>query len=237
MTKIISGLKFVALLMVYSSLVLGEVTEGKAGSIVLRDKGREIVYENVVGMREGFYQILTSVNGSPALWASLRDNYFITLIVGPKGLLIDCAYADVRNIYNGAKVYAGMCGLHTGLNEKYVEIAQGFSNKWTETIFSFDTRSVIDNGVAENFFLGKIGSVEVYDRYPSWPALERLAPQKYIRSDAGCFNFGGAVGYLVFINPEKPQLKYLDILRSEDPMRLERMGEQSLKKLAVEECI
>lgn len=62
-------------------------------------------------------------------------------------------------------------------------------------------------------------------------------PQKYIKSSSGCFNFGDAVGFLVFLDKDKPRLQYLDVLQSEDPMRLQRMNEQDLKRLAVGKCM
>ncbi|MNL18886.1 hypothetical protein D3C87_1400550 [compost metagenome] len=203
---------------------------------MLRDSNSEAIYKNIIGDKDGFNRKLVSVNDSPALRVSARYKFYYTLTPRENEILIDCAYFDARNIYNGARASAAICGLNTQLTENYDEIAQDYSNTWRESIFSFDTKEVFESGIGKDFFLGKIGEIEVFDRYPSANSLENSAPQKIIKSRAGCFNFADAVGFLVFINKDNPILHYLDVLRSEDPMRLQRMQEQDLKKIAVEKC-
>ncbi|VVO40432.1 S41 family peptidase [Pseudomonas fluorescens] len=238
MAKQASILTLLFLFLVCSKASAGEIVSGKTpGSIMLRDNGREVVYENITGGKEGFDRRLMDINGSPGLQVIARYNFYYTLVIVEDGLLIDCAYFDVRNIYNGARASAGMCGLNMQLSEVYDEVAQDYSNKWRASIFSFDTSPVFEKGLATNFLLGKIGDIEVYDRYPLAEALENAAPQKYIKSSFGCFNFGDAVGFLVFLDKDKPRLQYLDVLQSEDPMKLQRMNEQDLKKLAVGKCV
>ena len=216
----------------------GEIKSGKKpGSIVLYDNSHQTVYEGIVGSKYGLDRSLVSINGSPGLAAISRYRYYYTLLVGRGEALIDCAYFDVRNVYNGARASAGMCGLNVQLSESYDEIAQDYSNEWRSLFFSFDTSPVFEKGLATNFLLGRIGSVEIYDRYPSVEALENASPQKYIKSDTGCFNFEDAVGFLVFLNKEKPHLQYLDVLRSVEPMRFQRMRERDLKDLAVNTCL
>lgn len=165
------------LIVICSKVAAGEIVSGKTpGSIMLRDNGREVVYENITGVKEGFDRRLMDINGSPALQVIARYNFYYTLVIEEDGLLIDCAYFDVRNTYNGARASAGMCGLNMQLSEVYDEIAQDYSNKWRAAIFSFDTRPVFEKGMATNFLLGEIGDIEIYDRYPSAEALENATP-------------------------------------------------------------
>lgn len=215
-----------------------EIVVGKTpGSIMLRDKGSEISYGGVVGEKDGFYRRLITINGGAALHVSSRFEFYYTLIVDGGNLLIDCAYFDVRNNYNGARAAAGMCGLNKGLEETYDEIAQDYSNELRESIFSFDTSPVVEKAQATNFFLGKIGEVEIYDRYPSLDSLIGASPHKYIKASSGCFDFGNVNGFLVFYNSKQPNLKYLDLLRFKDPMKFQRLQEDDLKKLAVNKCL
>lgn len=214
----------------------GEISENEEGGLVLRSNGRQNVYSNIVGDQDGFDRRLIYINGFPALRVAARFEFYYTLVVKHDGILIDCAYADARNIYNGVRVSAGVCGLNVKLSENYDEIAQDYSNIWTESIFSFDTSPVFKDYRPTSFLLGRVGSIEVYDRYPSAAALENAAPQKYIRGTFGCFNFGNSLGFPVFLSGVKNEFKYLDILRSTDPMVFQRMQEQDLIKIAVDEC-
>ena len=239
MTKQLLLLASILLFLVCSKAVSREIVSGQIpGSIMLRNSSSEVTYNNIIGDKEGFDRQLISINDSPALRVSARYKFYYTLAPRENEILIDCAYFDVRNIYNGARASAGICGLNIQLTENYDEIAQDYSNTWRESIFSFDTKEVFESGkTRKDFFLGKIGEIEVFDRYPSASSLENSAPQKIIKSRFGCFNFAEAVGFLVFVNKDNPTLHYLDMLRSEDPMRLQRMQEQDLKKIAVEKCM
>jgi hypothetical protein len=229
---------FLFLFLACSKVNAGEIVgENKTGSLILHSNGRQVVYENIIGGKEGFERRLIEINGFPALQVMARYNFYYTLVIREGGVLIDCAYFDARNTYNGARASAGMCGLNVQLSEVYDEIAQEYSNEWRASIFSFDTSPVFEKGRATNFLLGKIGGVEIYDRYLSAEALENASPQKYIKSASGCFNFGDAVGFLVFLNDDKRQLKYLDVLQSVEPMKLQRMQERDLKNLAVDKCM
>lgn len=221
----------------WCDVVLGVVLPGSSpGSIVLHNNGREKIYENVIGNKDGFGRSLISVNGASALHVSSRYDYYYTLVVEEGGVLVDCAYFDGRNSYNGARATGGVCGLSKPLNSDYDEIAQVYSNEWRSSIFSFDTREVIESGEGRDFLLGRIGEVEIFDRYVSADALENALPQKIIRSRSGCFNFREAVGFPVLLDKNESGFLYLDVLRSEEPMLLQRMGEQDLKDIAVEKC-
>nr|WP_180204624.1 hypothetical protein [Pseudomonas sp. SbOxS1]NYU04615.1 hypothetical protein [Pseudomonas sp. SbOxS1] len=214
-----------------------EVVVGvKAGSIVFHEKGSEVVYEGVVGDKDGFHRKLISINGMPALWVSSRYDYYYTLIAIDGGLVIDCAYFDGRNVYNGVRASAGVCGLNAPLSENYEEIAQGYSNEWRKSLYSFDTSPVYEKRQASSFFLTKIGDVVIYDRYPSQSALENATPQKYIKTNVGCYDFKAEVGFLVFLNKGGESPKYLDVLRSVDPIKLDRMSESDLAHLAKNKC-
>lgn len=238
MIKKRDGLKIGFLFFMCSNAVAAEIRSGgESGSVMLQIGSEEVEFKNIVGNSYNVDRSLIDINGSPALLVLSRDSSYFTLLINGREVLIDCAYFDMRNNYNGAKMTAGMCGLNAPLNETYSEIAQSYSNAWTEAIFSFDTRGIFEDGVGRDFLLGKIGEVEIFDRYSSANSLENSLPQKIIKSHTGCFNFGEVVGFLVFLNKDKPTLQYLDMLRSEEPMRLERLQEQDLEKLAKGKCM
>ena len=211
--------------------------EKDSGDIILRGEGYSEKYIDVIGEKEGFDRRLIKLNGSPALQVSGRDEFYYTLAVRGKEVLIDCAYANARNIYNGARGYAGVCGLNTLLKMNYDEIGSSYSNQWQQSIFSFDTRPVFETGRAESFLIGKIGGIEVFDRYFSISSLENSSPQKVIKSASGCFDFKSAVVFLVFERSTVNTLKYLDVFQSVEPMQFKRMQEADLINLAVDECV
>lgn len=165
------------------------VSRDKPGSIVLRAEGEEVVYDNITGTQHGVDRSLVDINGKPALLVLSRDSLYFTLAVKGREVLVDCAYFDKRNSLNGARMTAGMCGGDVPLVDTYDDIAQRYSNIWSESIYSFDTRTLLNSGASEKFLLGRIGNIEIFDMYPSASSVENSSPQKFIRSRSGCFNF------------------------------------------------
>lgn len=236
MGKTRSALAWLLAFLVSDNLRASEINEGEGGRLVLYSKGHEVIYKNILGSNEGMDRDLISINGSAALRVSARFEFYYTLIVKDVGVLIDCAYADARNNYNGARVSAGICGLNIKLGKGYDEVAQSHLNTWTDRLFSFDTKSVFKDHRATSFLLGYVGGVEVYDRYSSVAELDGASPQKYIKSAAGCFNFGSKTGFPIFTNDVDFKINYLDILISSTPMRFQRLTEQDLMRIAVNKC-
>lgn len=203
---------------------------------MLRDHAHELIYEDITGNKNGLDRVLTDINGLPALMVRSRYDFYYTLLIHNGKILIDCAYFDARNNNNGARASAGVCGLNRELDNRYDEIAQNYLNDLRSSIFSFDTQSIINNGTGSDFLLGKIGEIEIFDRYSSVSSLENSSPQKVVKNRHGCFNFETSTGFLVFMNKDNLRLEYFDVLHAEEPMKLQRMQEQDLKKLAVGKC-
>ncbi len=220
-----------------TNLAAGDLWVGEEkGSIVARDGKREFVYKNIVGSGHGVDRSLIELNGLPALEVVSRGIYYFSLVIGIEGVTIDCAYSDVRNVYNGARVSLGKCGLNLPLDEFYLDVAQNHSSVWMDSIYSVNTESVFKTGQGGDFMLGKFGEVEVYDRYASVESLEESAPQKIIKGSKGCFNFGESLVFLVYLNDDKGGIKYLDVVQSYEPLIFERMQADHLKEIAVDEC-
>lgn len=211
-------------------------TGPKTGSIVVDEAGHRKVYENIVGDDYDVLRSLSTINGSPSIVILGRDFQYLTLAPERDQIVIDCAYFDTRNNYNGAKMTAGICGLHSPLDETYSDVAWQYSNHIQQSVFSFDTRPVVDGLTPGSFLLGNIEDIEIFDRYASVTTLANASPKKYIKGPDGCFDFGTAVGFLVFLNKDAPELKFLDLLESQEPMTLKRMSHGDLIKLAVDEC-
>lgn len=234
-----SALVFMSFIFIFfnASVIAGELINGsEAGSIILRDSGGEKVYKNITGTEYEVDRSLVEINGSPGLLVLSKDTFYFTLLTKDHSVIIDCAYSDKRNNYNGARMTAGMCGLNTMLDENYIEIAESNSNKWWSSIYSFDTRPVFKDGLATNFLLGSIGNIEIYDRYESRESLINAAPRKYVKGPLGCYDFGSSVVFFVFSKEDGSKPKYLDLLQSEEPIRLQRLKEKDLEGLAIKKC-
>ncbi|MHC5352536.1 hypothetical protein [Metapseudomonas furukawaii] len=205
---------------------------GESGSIVFLGK----TYRDITGSKDGFYRELMSINGEPALFSGNRDSLYFPLKLSNGMLLIDCVYVDSRNMHNGARVFIGVCGLGRPLNSEYSSIAYEYSDRWIERVFSFDTSTVFREGKPTSFLLGKIGDIGIYNRYSSVEALEGATPEIYIKSDRGCYSFGEIKAFLVFNKGDEKQPSYLDVLRSHDPMVLQRLQAEDLRNIAIDKC-
>lgn len=231
------ALAFLSSILISKLVIAGELIKGsEAGSIILRDVDGETMYRHIIGSDYSVNRSLITINESPALLVLSKDTFYFTLSIKNQKIAIDCAYSDKRNNYNGARMTVGMCGLNSPLDENYIEIAEHNSNKWWSSIYSFDTRPVFQDGLATDFFLGSIGDLEIYDRYVSKESLINSSPQKYVKGPLGCHYFGSTVAFLVFSNKDNSKPQYLDLLQSEEPIKLQRLKENDLKKIAINKC-
>ncbi|QXN52586.1 MULTISPECIES: hypothetical protein [Pseudomonas] len=214
-----------------------ELNEDKvSGDITVVSGEHKKTYHGLTGSKEGVYRTLITINDLPALQVSGRDDFYYTLTVDGARLYIDCAYADARNSSNGARVSAGVCGLRIEPGAEYEDVAQDFSNKWQETIFSFDTQDISSDGYSRDYLLGEIGGVKIYDRYSSLSDLENAMPKKIIRGPSGCYDFQNKVGFMVFLNGPGKKPMYLDLIDFKGPIQVQRMQGEDLRRLAAEDC-
>ncbi|MEN4750833.1 hypothetical protein ABEH28_13825 [Pseudomonas sp. Ps21-P2] len=204
--------------------------------LTARVDGHEFKYPDIIGDQDGLWTTDGLINNAPALYVLGRDSYYYTLKTHAGGVHIDCAYADARNSTNGARVLAGMCGLDERIIEDFQVIAQNYSNDWQDSVYGFDTWPMISNKTSGDFLLGKIGKVEVYDRYASMDDLLNAKPEKYVKTSLGCYYFKQKLAFLVFNKPRPDKPVFLDVIRSHDPFLLDRLTEAKLTKMAVRKC-
>ncbi|MBD8708841.1 hypothetical protein IFT47_19620 [Pseudomonas sp. CFBP 13711] len=204
--------------------------------LTARVDGHEFKYPDIIGDQDGLWTTDGLINNAPALYVLGRDSYYYTLKTHAGGVHIDCAYADARNSTNGARVLAGMCGLDERIIEDFQVIAQNYSNDWQDSVYGFDTWPMISNKTSGDFLLGKIGEVEVYDRYASIDDLLNAKPEKYVKTSSGCYYFKQKLAFLVFNKPRPDKPVFLDVIRSHDPFLLDRLTEAKLTKMAVRKC-
>ncbi|MGA3682923.1 hypothetical protein [Pseudomonas graminis] len=204
--------------------------------LTARVDGHEFKYPDIIGGQDGLWTTDGLINNAPALYVLGRDSYYYTLKTHAGGVHIDCAYADARNSTNGARVLAGMCGLDERIIEDFQVIAQNYSNDWQDSVYGFDTWPMISNKTSGDFLLGKIGKVEVYDRYASMDDLLNAKPEKYVKTSLGCYYFKQKLAFLVFNKPRPDKPVFLDVIRSHDPFLLDRLTEAKLTKMAVRKC-
>lgn len=206
----------------------------RADGAAFSDERLERKYAGILGEHYSFYRSFGSINGNVALFSQGRDSYFFTLVIKGEEAFIECAYAEARNNTNGAKVTAGVCGLNDILSHDLERLVQSYSNEWQALIYSFDTLNYIEKGEGGDFVLGKIGDVEVHDRYASVKDFENSSPVTYIKSPVGCHYFDSAV-FLVFQKHTK-RLSYLDVVESREPLKMTRLSNERVTEMAVGEC-
>jgi hypothetical protein len=204
-------------------------------ALLFENKDHKTRYENITGDRHGLSRGITEINGAPGLFSLGRGDYYFTLTQNNADLLINCAYSDDRNTQNGARVRAGICNLDAPLNEAFGEIGQQYANQWESSVYSFDTSKLIEDNQSTDFLLSHVGTVAVYDRYPSTQALENSNPVTYVKSTQGCFYFNDDSVYLMF-SQHNHGAESLDIMTSADPLTFERLNEKALTQLARERC-
>lgn len=214
----------------------GEISSNEAdGSLTLAVDGAGYRYEDIIGEYEGFDRWFTTINGAPALVVLGRDSYYYTLEIVGKEIRVDCSYVDARNSQNGAGVLAGSCGLGIPLESSYSLIGQSLANEWKEKIFNFEIVDFSGTKGRGDYFLGKIGEVEVYDRYASFSDVENSSPVRYIKTNKGCHFFHQAKVFLVF-SKKLGSLSRLDVLKSEEPLTFYGLSEVELNAAVSESC-
>jgi hypothetical protein len=213
-----------------------EMAPGSAeGSVIFSKGSYSVEIEDVIGDQYGVHRYIGSVNRAPALIALSRGVYYYTLDAGSFVPSVDCIYYDDRNKRNGARVSAGMCGLSAKIDSGYVDIVEEFGSRWTQGVYSFDTYGVFSSGKGKDFFLAKIGDVSVFDAYKTPGAIDAVAPEKILKSSAGCYSFERQVVFLVYVVGSDGPV-YLDVLLQSDPVQLKRLGIAELAALAVGGC-
>lgn len=203
--------------------------------LIIKVEGHEFVYRDLLGKQGGFYGAVIPFNGKFALSLLGRDRFLFTLDYQGGRPVIDCIYADARNKRNGARVTAGACGFDVGVTARFADIAHGLSTYWKNTVYGFNTRPIFENAKGEDFLLGYVGDVAVYDRYGSTEDMINSSPRKFVKTHRGCFYFGDATVYLMF-SEEGESPEYLDVETSVDPTVLTRLGIEDLRKKAVDKC-
>lgn len=211
-----------------------EAVEGQ-DNLLIKVEGHVYRHEHLLGMQGGSYNGITSVNGKPALFSYGQDKFLFTLLPRHGKPVIDCIYADARNKRNGARVTAGACGFDVVVTTRFADIAHGLSTYWKNTVYGFNTRPIFENARGEDFLLGYVGDVAVYDRYGSTEDMINSSPRKFVKTHRGCFYFGDAMVYLMF-SEEGESPEYLDVETSVDPTVLTRLGVEDLRKKAVDKC-
>lgn len=207
------------------------VVEGHGGDLYVRDSLKERLYKDIFGKKDGLDRVLISINGQAAIFVLGRDSYYYTLKVDGSLASIDCAYADGRNNYNGARVLVGECDLDLPLKSSFYEVGMEILDKQRREVYSFDTKAVAQGG--GRYLIGEMNGVEFFDEYHSEEALINSRPEKLARWKGRCHRFDAD---LVFLTRVEGGVKYVDLVKSLEPMVIERLNDKEVRFLAVQEC-
>jgi len=228
---------FVSLFLLSPNLSSSEIKQaGNSEGIILSWIGGHTLYRNVLGQWEGFYRDLVKINGEIGLAVLGRGEYYYVLKVDFDKLLVDCVYITDRIAQSGAGISAGVCGLNTELEEGYADLSQKYLEIFQASVYSFSTELLVQENKSQDFLLGDIGEVKVYDRYVSSRQLENAKSEKYVRTTLGCYFFKENEVFLVYTQGEKLRLSYLELVSRLDPLETRRFLESDLKVLAKNDC-
>ncbi|MNO83849.1 hypothetical protein D3C76_751740 [compost metagenome] len=213
----------------------------KAGGVVVEERGRDLyvrnnlkehLFKNILGDKYGVDRALISINGKPAIFVLGRDSYYYTLSFDGVLISVDCVYVDGRNKYNGARISVGECGLGASLETNFYEIGMKLLAEQKKSVYSFDTKSVTESG--GRYLIGEISGIEFFDEYLSEESLIDSHPNKLVRWKGRCYRFDTD---LVFLISMGGLLKYVDVVRSLDPMIIQRLDGDGVSGLVVDGCL
>lgn len=225
------------LLMLSTTSLSAEVSKTPlSDSIYLKTNSNIIEYKNIINERDGIYRDLVTINGNPALYAGGDFDLYYTLKIENNSLFLDCLYADLRNHKNGIRISNAVCNINTPLKPNYSDVGFAYTDQWQEAADKVDISPLATYGKAIDVIVSNIGEVEVHEKYQSIDDLEGSNPEIYMKYDEGCHSFKHSKVFLVYQSKEALEPQYIEVLRSSDPMSLERFDESSLKDLASEDC-
>ncbi|MGA9660051.1 MAG: hypothetical protein WBQ92_00025 [Pseudomonas alloputida] len=210
----------------------GMVVEERGRDLYVRSAVKERMIEDVFGNKDGVDRVLVSINGQPAIFVLGRDSYYYTLVFDGTHVAVDCVYVDGRNKYNGARVSVGNCGLGTLLEPNFYEIGMELLAEQNRDIYSFDTKAVAHGG--GRYLIGEMNGMEFLDEYLSEETLEDSRPNKLVRWRGRCYKFDAD---LVFLTKVGGAIRYVDVVRSLDPMRVQRLDGDDVRRLVVDRCL
>lgn len=84
------------------------------------------------------------------------------------------------------------------------------------------------------YLIGEMNGMEFLDEYLSEEALEDSRPNKLVRWKGRCYKFDAD---LVFLTKVEGAVRYVDVVRSLDPMRVQRLDGDDVRRLVVDRCL
>ncbi|QPN43422.1 hypothetical protein I5S86_17890 [Priestia aryabhattai] len=213
----------------------------QASDVVIEERGRDLYVrsssvehsvKDVFGDRDGVDRVLMTINGQSAIFVFGRDSYYYALRFDGVRVMVDCVYVDGRNIYNGARISVGECGLGTLLESNFYEVGMELLAEQIRDVYSFDTKASAHGG--GRYLIGELNGVEFLDEYLSKESLIDSRPNKLVRWRGRCYKFDTD---LVFLTKVGGGIRYVDVVRSLDPMKLQRLDGDDVRRLVVDRCL
>lgn len=208
------------------------VIEGLGRDLYVRNSSIEHSVTDILGDKGGVDRVLVTINGQSAIFVLGRDSYYYTLRLDGEQVMVDCVYVDGRNIYNGARISVGECGLGTLLESNFYEMGMELLAQQIRDVYSFDTKAGAHG--SGRYLIGKLNGIEFIDEYLTKESLMDSRPNKLVQWGGRCYKFDTD---LVFLTKVGGAIRYVDVVRSLDPMRLQRLDGDHVRRLVVDGCL
>ncbi|MBI6927224.1 MULTISPECIES: hypothetical protein [Pseudomonas] len=210
----------------------GVVVEERGRDLYVRSSSEDRLFKNIFGDKDGVARVLVSVNGRPAIFVLGRASYYYTLGFDGSRVTVDCVYVDGRNKYNGARILVGECGLDTLIDSSFYEVGMELLAEQSRDVYSFSTNTVANGG--GRYVIGEMSGIEFIDEYLSEESLIGSRPVRMARWKGRCYKFDAD---LVFLTKVEGKISYVDVVRSVDPIRIQRLDESDVRRLMVDGCL
>ncbi|ARU90468.1 hypothetical protein [Pseudomonas sp. M30-35] len=222
---------------IFSAAYASEVYTTKGGnSVFLNVDGSTIKFDDIVGMNGNSYRELTTINNKPSIYAGNDFNTYYTLKPRKNSIIIDCLYAELRNHDNGLLITNAVCGLNTILNSNYEDISYTYTDKWQAERSKVKTESLAHKNETLDFVVANIEDIEVHNFYKNIETWKNSIPRTYIKHQSKCHVIDSKTTFVVYEHEEIDIPRYLDIIKTADPMTIERLDSKALKQLADDVC-
>lgn len=205
-------------------------------SIYLKSDTATIKFDNVVGMNGNSYRELITINNKPSIYAGNDFDTYYTLKASKNDIIIDCLYAELRNHDNGLLITNAICGLNAILNSDYEDLSYTYTDKWQAERSKVKTENLAHKDESLDFVVANIEGIEVHNFYKNIESWKNSTPSTYIKHQSKCHIINSKKTFVVYEHEEIDVPRYLDIVRTAEPLTIERLDSTALKQLADDVC-
>jgi len=183
-----------------------EIIKGESGELILDKKPNPTIYKDITQSKDGIYRDLIQTNNTPALFTSGEADIIYTLKEKNGKILVDCAIAETRSNQTGISIRKSMCNINKELDADYAELGYTYTDQWKDEVSGIDITQLTQQMKALDIIKGKLGGIEIHERYNTLSQLENTTPETYLKKGKNCYSISDNKSFINYstANPSQP---------------------------------